>query len=231
MTKQNLVKALTLLAVILIFALAYPYIKEYASLSYVKTKQADFMAYYEANRLPVLVGYFLLYVAVTALSLPGAAIMTLLAGALFGLVVGVVLVSFASTLGATSAFLVARFLFGDSLQKKYGDKLQKINDGVEREGAFYLFTMRLIPAFPFFLINLLMALTTMPALTFYWVSQAGMFAGTVVFVYAGTELAKINDLKDILSPTLIAAFVAIGVLPLVAKKTVAFIRARRGDTT
>ena len=230
MTKQNLIKALTLLAVVLMFAFAYPHIQEYASLSHIKSRQADFMAYYDANRLPVLAGYFLLYVVVTALSLPGAAIMTVLAGALFGLFTGVVLVSFASALGATLAFLVARFLFGDSLQKKYGDKLKKINDGVAREGAFYLFTMRLIPAFPFFLINLLMALTTMPALTFYWVSQIGMLAGTVVFVYAGTELAKINDLKDVLSPTLVAAFVAVGILPLAAKKAVAILRARRGET-
>ena len=227
MKKQTIIKIGVLALLLLGIIVAYPYVKEYTSLEFIKSKQADFATYYEANRFLVLVSYFLLYVVVTALSLPGAAVMTLLAGALFGLAIGVLLVSFASAIGATLAFLVARFLFGKTLQEKYGDKLQKINEGVEREGAFYLFTMRLIPAFPFFLINLLMALTKIPTLTFYWVSQAGMFAGTCVFIYAGTELAKINAIKDILSPTLIAAFIAIGLLPLIAKKIVAAIRARR----
>lgn len=211
-----------------LFAAAYPYLKEYASLEYIQAQHAAFQAYYAQHQAAVLAGYFGLYVAVTALSLPGAAILTLLAGALFGLVTGVILVSFASSIGATLAFLAARFLIGDALQKRYGGTaaFQKINAGVESEGAFYLFTMRLIPAFPFFLVNLLMALTRLPAATFYWVSQVGMFLGTIVFVYAGTELAKISSVKEILSPTLIAAFVAIGVLPLASKKIVALLRRR-----
>lgn len=227
MKKETIVKIGLIALLSIAIIAAYPHVKEYASLEFIKSKQADFSAYYADNRLLVLISYFLLYVAVTALSLPGAAVMTLLAGALFGLAVGTLLVSFASAIGATLAFLVARFLFGETLQQKYGDKLKKINEGVEREGAFYLFTMRLIPAFPFFLINLLMALTKIPTFTFYWVSQTGMFAGTCVFVYAGTELAKISAVGDILSPTLIAAFVAIGLLPLAAKKIVAAIRRRR----
>ena len=146
MNKQTLTKIAVLAVVVILFAVAYPYIKEYASLDYIKSQQNEFKEYYEANRVLVLGGYLLLYIACTALSLPGAALLTLLAGALFGLVVGVILVSFASSIGATLAFLVARFLLGDTLQQKYGDKLEKINKGVEREGAFYLFTMRLIPA-------------------------------------------------------------------------------------
>lgn len=230
MNKTTIIKIAVFAAIVIAFAVAYPYVKEYTSLEFVKSKQAEFTAYYEANRVAVLGGYFLLYVFATALSLPGAAVLTVLAGALFGLVVGTILVSFASSIGATLAFLAARFLFGDALQKKYGsnEALAKINEGVAREGGFYLFTMRLIPAFPFFLINLLMALTKIRALTFYWVSQLGMFAGTVVFVYAGTALAELESLKDILSPQLIAAFVAIGLLPLLSKKIIALLRRRRG---
>ena len=232
MRKQTIIKIAVLTAIVALFAVAYPTVKEYTSLDYVKSQQAEFTAYYAANRLAVLGGYFVLYVFAVALSLPGAAVLTLLAGALFGLVVGTILVSFASSIGATLAFLAARFLFGDALQKKYGstEVLKKINDGVAREGGFYLFTMRLIPAFPFFLINLLMALTKIRAVTFYWVSQVGMFAGTVVYVYAGTALAELESLGDILSPPLIAAFVAIGLLPLLSKKIITLLRARRGDT-
>ena len=156
--------------------------------------------------------------------------MTLVAGALFGVWVGTLLVSFASTIGATLAFLVARFVLGESLQEKYGDRLKVINDGMEREGAFYLFALRLIPAFPFFLVNLLMALTRIPIWTFYWVSQTGMLAGTVAYVYAGTELAKVESAGDVLSPTLLMAFVVLGLLPLVAKRGVAWVRMRRQTT-
>lgn len=199
---------------------------EYASLGYIQERQTAFQEYYAENKALVLISFFAGYIAVTALSLPGAAVMTLLAGALFGLIAGVVVVSFASSIGATLAFLVARFVLGESLQKKYADKLQKINEGVEREGKFYLFTMRLIPAFPFFLINILMGLTTIPAVSFYWVSQLGMLAGTVVYVFAGTQLAEIKSLGDILSPGLIAAFVALGVFPLAAKKTIGLLHRR-----
>ena len=226
MSKQLLTKIGLGLGLVAVFIALYTQFGEYASLDYIKEKQGEFKAYYAENQALVLAVFFVGYVVVTALSLPGAAIMTLLAGALFGLTVGVLTVSFASSIGATLAFLAARFLLGDSLQKKYGDKLQKINEGVEREGKFYLFTMRLIPAFPFFLINILMGLTTISALAFYWVSQLGMLAGTVVFVFAGTQLAEIKSLGDILSPGLIAAFVALGVFPLAAKKIVALVHRR-----
>jgi pyruvate/2-oxoglutarate dehydrogenase complex dihydrolipoamide dehydrogenase (E3) component/uncharacterized membrane protein YdjX (TVP38/TMEM64 family) len=168
-----------------------------------------------------------IYVIVTALSFPGAAVMTLVAGAIFGLLWGTVIVSFASTIGATLAFLASRFLLRDGIQKKFGDKLKAINDGVTKEGGFYLFTMRLVPAFPFFVINLVMGLTTIKTRTFFWVSQLGMLAGTLVFVNAGTELAKITSLKGILSPGLIGAFVLLGIFPIIAKKIIDTFKARK----
>ncbi|MBR7888786.1 FAD-dependent oxidoreductase [Marinomonas sp. A79] len=178
---------------------------------------------------PVLVGgaFLVLYVIVTALSLPGAAIMTLAAGALFGLGWGLLIVSFASTIGATLAFLVARYLLQETVQKRFGDRLKAINEGVEKEGAFYLFTLRLVPLFPFFLINLLMGLTTIRAVTFYWASQLGMLAGTLVFVNAGTQLGQLESLSGILSPSLLFSFVLLGVFPLLAKKLLNVIKARR----
>lgn len=171
--------------------------------------------------------FFLIYIAVTALSLPGAAVMTLAAGALFGLFTGLILVSFASTIGATLAFLVSRYLLHDAVQSRFGDKLKAINQGIERDGAFYLFTLRLVPVFPFFLINLLMGLTPMRTGTFYWVSQLGMFAGTVVFVNAGTQLAAIDSPAGILSPALIVSFALLGVFPLIARRIVEVIQKRK----
>jgi pyruvate/2-oxoglutarate dehydrogenase complex dihydrolipoamide dehydrogenase (E3) component/uncharacterized membrane protein YdjX (TVP38/TMEM64 family) len=167
-----------------------------------------------ANTAMALAAFFLVYVAVTALSLPGAAIMTLAGGALFGLLAGTIVVSFASSLGATLAFLASRFLFRDAVRAKFGQRLAAFEDGVRRDGAFYLFSLRLVPAFPFFLVNLLMGLTPIRTGTYYLVSQVGMLPATVVFVYAGTQLAQIDSLAGILSPGLIGAFVAIGLLPL-----------------
>ncbi|ETX12277.1 pyridine nucleotide-disulfide oxidoreductase [Marinomonas ushuaiensis DSM 15871] len=178
---------------------------------------------------PVLVtgGFLLLYVAVTALSLPGAVIMTLAAGALFGLVLGTVIVSFASSIGATLAFLASRYLLQSTVQKRFGDRLKAFNEGVEKDGAFYLFTLRLVPVFPFFLINLVMGLTKLRAFTFYWASQLGMLVGTVIYVNAGTQLGQLESLSGILSPSLLFSFVLLGVLPLIAKKIVEIIKARR----
>ncbi|KJS04205.1 MAG: pyridine nucleotide-disulfide oxidoreductase [Gammaproteobacteria bacterium BRH_c0] len=181
------------------------------------------------NSAPVLValGFLLFYVAVTALSLPGAAVMTVAAGAFFGLWWGTLIVSFASSIGATVAFLVSRYLFREWVQKRFGDRLKAINDGVAREGAFYLFTLRLVPVFPFFLINLLMALTPIRTWTFYWVSQVGMLAGTLVYVNAGTQLARIDSLGGLLSPQLLLSFVLLGIFPLLAKKIVALVQRQR----
>ena len=153
--------------------------------------------------------------------------MTLGGGAFFGLFAGTVIVSFASSIGATLAMLIARFLLRDFVQSRFASQMETINSGINKEGGFYLFTLRLVPAVPFLVINLGMGLTSLRALTFYWVSQLGMFPGTLVYINAGSELAKIESLGDILSPTLIGSFVLLGIFPLLVKKILAFI-AKRG---
>lgn len=198
-------------------------------LSFERLQEArgDIVAARDAAPILFSAGYFLIYVVVTALSLPGAAIMTLAGGAVFGLGWGLLLVSFASTIGATLAFLVARFIARDAVQKRYRQRLAAINEGVAREGAFYLFTLRLVPVFPFFLINIVMALTPMRTWTFYWVSQLGMLPGTAVYVNAGTQIGQLEGPGGILSPGLIGSFVLLGVFPLIAKKIVDAVKARR----
>jgi pyruvate/2-oxoglutarate dehydrogenase complex dihydrolipoamide dehydrogenase (E3) component/uncharacterized membrane protein YdjX (TVP38/TMEM64 family) len=197
------------------------------SLDYFKSQQAAIEAYRAAQPALTAGLFFAIYVAVTGLSLPGAAIMTLVAGAIFGLLWGTLIVSFASTIGATLAFLVSRFVLRDWVQGQFGDKLKAINTGMEKEGGFYLFTLRLIPIFPFFVINLAMGLTPIRTWTFYWVSQVGMLAGTLVYVNAGTQIARIDSLQGILSPPLLGSFVLLGLFPLIASKIVALIKARR----
>jgi pyruvate/2-oxoglutarate dehydrogenase complex dihydrolipoamide dehydrogenase (E3) component/uncharacterized membrane protein YdjX (TVP38/TMEM64 family) len=199
----------------------------YFSLDTFKSQQAAIENWRAAQPLTAALLFFLAYVAVTGLSLPGAALMTLAAGAIFGLLWGSLLVSFASSIGATLAFLASRFLLRDWVQARFGERLRAINQGVGKEGGFYLFTLRLVPVFPFFMINLLMGLTPMPAATFYWVSQVGMLAGTLVYVNAGTQLAGISGLSGILSPGLIASFALLGIFPLIAKKIVDGIKARK----
>ena len=199
-------------------------LQQYATLDYIKQQQQTLLEYYAQNTLLVLSIFGFTYVLVTALSLPAAAVLTLLGGGLFGLPVGLVMVSFASTIGATLAFLMARFLARDYVQKNYSKQLAKINAGFEREGAFYLFALRLVPAFPFFMINVVMALMPIRTRTFYWVSQLGMLPGTAIYVYAGTQLAQIESLSDIVSPSLLIAFAFLGLFPLVAKKLVQLMR-------
>ncbi len=170
--------------------------------------------------------YVVVYILMAALSLPGALVMTLAGGAIFGVLVGTVLVSLASTVGATCAFLASRYLLGQSIQTRFADKLVAINEGVRREGAFYLFSLRLIPVFPFFVVNLLMGLTPLPARTFFWVSQLGMLPGTLVYVNAGTQLSQLQSLQGILSPALLLSFVAIGILPVLSKKLLQWLQKR-----
>ena len=200
---------------------------QYLSLSYIKQRQSEFAALYVNRSLLVIGMFFVAYVAVTALSLPGAAIMTLAGGAIFGVLVGTLVVSFASSIGATLAFLMSRYVLRDSIQAKFGNRLAEINKGIEKDGAFYLFTLRLVPLIPFFVINLLMGLTRIKTGVFYVASQIGMLAGTLVFVNAGTQLARIDSLRGILSPGLIASFVLLGVFPLIAKRTVEAVQARK----
>ncbi|MBK7300117.1 MAG: TVP38/TMEM64 family protein [Moraxellaceae bacterium] len=181
----------------------------------------------QASPVMVAFTFALAYVVVTAFSLPGAAVMTLASGALFGLVWGAVIASFASSIGALLAFSASRYLLKDMVQTRFGSHLQAINDGVAREGAFYLFTLRLVPLFPFFLINLLMGLTPIKAKTFYLVSQIGMLAGTIVYVNAGTQLAQLQSLSGIMSPSLLFSFVLLGIFPFIAKRITSQIQQKR----
>ncbi|MDU9050935.1 MAG: VTT domain-containing protein [Candidatus Electrothrix sp. Rat3] len=194
--------------------------KEYLSLTFLKSSLRLLQSFYTEHQLLTIAGYMVLYILITALSLPGALIMSLGGGALFGLWLGFLLVSFASTIGATLAFLAARFLFKDAIQNRFGEKLGAINKGIEQDGAFYLFTLRLVPVFPFFIINLVMGLTPIRAAVFYLVSQVGMLPGTLVYVNAGTQLGRIKSASGILSPGLLFSFALLGVFPLVAKKLV-----------
>lgn len=225
---MKLSKALLLagigVAVVLFFALD---LGRFLSLAYLKESQASFAALYAQSPWFVRGAYFAAYVAVASLSLPGAAILTLAGGGVLGLGWGLLLVSFASTLGATVSFLMARFVLQASVQARFGNRLAEINRGVERDGPLYLFSLRLIPVVPFFVINLAMGLTTMRTWTFYWVSQLGMLAGTAVYVNAGTQLAQIQSLRDIVSPGLLGSFVLLGLFPLVARKVMDAVQRRK----
>ena len=215
------------LLVVVVVAYWFFDIDRYLSLEGIKAAQAQLHSWRSGSPLLAGLSFFVLYIAVTALSLPGAAVLTLAGGAFFGLFWGLVIISFASTIGATLAFLVARFILRDSVQSRFGDRLQTINKGMEKEGAFYLFTLRLVPIFPFFLINLLMGLTPISTQTFYWVSQVGMLAGTAVYVNAGTQLAQLEGLSGILSPGLLGSFALLGIFPLLAKKVIGLMQARK----
>jgi uncharacterized membrane protein YdjX (TVP38/TMEM64 family) len=212
---------LLVLAALLIAAFIALDLGQYLRFEYLQASRDHFAGLF-ATRPAMMIGAFLLiYITATALSLPGATILTLAGGAVFGLGWGLVLVSFASSIGATLAFLAARFLAREWVQKKFGDQMAAINKGVEKEGAFYLFSLRLVPLIPFFAINLMMGVTPMKTWTFYWVSQLGMLAGTVVYVNAGTQLAQLSSPADILSAPLVASFVLLGLFPLAAKKLLA----------
>lgn len=221
-------KILLLAAVAVALVAAYKTgLTDYLTFAELKARQADLQIYYEQNPWQMIGGYFALYVLCTALSLPGATILTLGAGAVFGLLTGIVLVSFASTLGATLAFLFTRYLLRASVEAKFKAQLDSINRGIEKEGAFYLFTLRLVPVFPFFLINMVMGLTKMPVLVYALVSQVGMLLGTVIYVNAGTQLSQLDGVAGILSPGIIGSFVLLGLLPLVAKKLIDYLKAQK----
>ncbi|MBI5848906.1 MAG: TVP38/TMEM64 family protein [Nitrospirae bacterium] len=197
------------------------------SLAFVKESQQRFVSLYADHGVAVIAAYMAMYISVTALSLPGATVMSLAGGAIFGLWRGTVIISFASSIGATLACFGSRYILRDWVQKKFGDRLSVIDRGIAEEGAFYLFTLRLIPVFPFFMINLLMGLTKIPLRTFYWVSQLGMLAGTIVYVNAGQELGKIDSLSGILSPGLIISFTLLGLFPVCTKKLFDWYRKKR----
>ena len=227
--KNKQIKILLLIAVFtIVVALFFNFdLHKYMTLEYLISSKAFFISSYEKYPILVLGSYFLFYIVITALSLPGAVWMTLGGGAIFGLFAGTVIVSFASSIGATLAMLIARFLLRDWVQSRFASQMEIINSGINKEGGFYLFTLRLVPAVPFLVINLGMGLTSLRTLNFYWVSQLGMLPGTLVYINAGSELAKIDSLNDILSPTLIGSFALLGTFPLLFKKMLAFIAKRR----
>ena len=223
-------KAKIALAIVLVALIAAFFIfdlQQFFSLEFLKSQKDALNQRYNDN--PLLIGgaFFAIYVAFAALALPAATILTLAGGAIFGFWTGVLLVSFASTIGATLAFVFTRFLFHDAVQSKFGDRLETINQGIESEGAFYVFGMRLVPLFPFVMVNSVLALTKLKTWTFYWASQLGMLAGTAVYVNAGTQLAQIDSLAGIANPKLIGSFVLLGVFPILAKKALGFIKSRQ----
>ena len=206
-----------LIAIVLILLLFFD-VHHYLTLEYLKSSKDKLNVYYQDYPLLVLGTYFVIYLASTAFSLPGAALLSLAGGALFGLTAGTLVVSFASTIGATLAMLIARVLMRDWVKSRFASRVKKINSGMLKEGAFYLFTLRLLPAVPFFIINLVMGLTPLRTVTFFWVSQLGMLPATLVYVNAGSELGKIQSIDDILSPQLIISFLLLGIFPLLIKK-------------
>ncbi len=218
---KKLLIGLVLVATIILLATQFG---QYFTLENAKQQQALLAEYIENNFATAALIYFFTYVAVTAFSIPGAAVVTLLGAALFGFITSIFLVSFASTIGATLAFLSSRYLLRDWVQTKFGTKLETLNQGIEKDGAFYLFSLRLIPVFPFFLINLLMGLTPISTARFYLVSQLGMLPGTMVYLNAGTQLANIDSLSGIVSPSVLASFVLLGLFPVITKWVMAKLR-------
>ncbi|WP_104202487.1 FAD-dependent oxidoreductase [Billgrantia saliphila] len=215
------------LIVVLVVAFFLSGVDELLTLTNLQAEQARFQAWLVRDPVTVIGGFFAIYVLMAALSLPGATLLTVLGGALFGLGWGLLIISFASSLGATLAALIARTLLRGPLERRFAPQLERINAGIRREGAFYLFTLRLIPLFPFFVINLVMGLTRMRLWTFYWISQLGMLPGTAVYVNAGRELGELQSLSGILSPGLVGSFVLIGLFPWMARALVAVVRRRR----
>ena len=197
---------------------------QYFSLEYLKAQKDALNDLYQSKPVLILSIFFFAYVAMAALALPAATILTLAGGAIFGFWTGLIVVSFASTIGATIAFILTRYLFHDAIQNKFGDRLQAINTGIEREGAFYVFGLRLVPLFPFVVVNSVLGLTKLKTITFYWASQIGMLAGTAVYVNAGTQLANIDNLGDVANPKLLLSFALLGVFPIIAKYALAFLK-------
>ena len=228
MEKKPGFKIVILLAILGLSSIFFLFdLDQYFSLVNLKNELDAFKEYYSQNKVMTMAIYMTIYILVTALSLPGAVVMTLAGGALFGLFYGTLLVSFASAIGATLAFLVSRYMFKDWVQHKFSSKLSAINKGIDKEGGFYLFTLRLVPLFPFFVINLVMGLTTIRTFVFYIVSQVGMFPGTIVFINAGTQLAKIESPSQILSLNIILSFALLGIFPIIAKRITAIIRQQK----
>jgi uncharacterized membrane protein YdjX (TVP38/TMEM64 family) len=222
-------KLVVLVAFVAVAVVLYLNFADVFNLANLVEREGQLRAWQDESPLAVIGVVFLIYVAATGFSLPGATVLTLMVGWYFGFVRGFILVSFASTMGATLAFLFSRFLLRDFIQRRFGERLDKFNAALEKEGAFFLFTLRLIPAVPFFVVNLVMGLTPLRTSTFWWVSQLGMVPGTMAYVYAGASVPDLqtlaqNGVKGIISPQLIVAFVILGLLPITMKKIIGKIK-------
>ena len=226
--KRDMMKKIAVLILILTIVAAFKFfhLSQYLTLAHIKESGQEYAELYKEHKALVIAGYMMIYILATSLSLPGAVVLTIAGGALFGLLTGTIIVSFASTIGATLACFVSRFFLRNWVEQKFSDKIGKVNEGIKKEGAFYLFSLRLIPIFPFWLINLVMGITKMRLVTFYWISQVGMLPATVVYVNAGKELARIDSLKGILSLELLGSFALLGIFPLAAKRIIALYRKR-----
>ena len=225
MDKKKIILASTIL--IIIFSFFAFDLQNHLNFENLKNSQQNINSYYLENSTLTIFLFFIIYVLAISFSLPGAAILTILAGAIFGLLIGVVIVSFASTIGATISFLSSRYILRNYVEKKFPKILEKVNKGIEKEGNLYLFSLRLIPLFPFFVINLVMGLTKIKTSTFYLVTQIGALAGTIVYVNAGSQLSQIESLSEILSPGLIFAFVLLGIFPFVVKYIMKFFKKKK----
>ncbi len=225
--KKIALVALFITAITLFFVMD---LGQYLNLAYIKSQQQVINDYYVQNPVKTGLIFFISYILITGVSLPGAGIMTLAGGAIFGVVWGTILVSFGSVFGATMAFLIARYLFHDYIQHRFSHRLERINKGIREEGDLYLFTIRFVPIFPFFIVNTLMALTPIKTLNFAVVSQIGMLVPTIIFVNAGTQLARIESPGDVLSLELLLSFALLGIFPILAKKTLIYIRKKKHES-
>lgn len=223
---KNKILILTIVAIAAVLFFVFD-LDKFLTLEYLKSSREEFQVFYDQNPFLTVFSFFFAYILIVGLNLPGAAALGLAGGAMFGFTVGVLTISFASSIGATLACFFSRYLFRDYVQRKFGDRLEKVNQGIEKEGAFYLFTMRLIPAIPFVVINLVMGLTPIRLRTFYWVSQIGMLPGTMVFVNAGKELGQIDSLSGIVQPGVLISFALLGIFPLVVKRVMGLVKQRR----
>ena len=226
--KPPYLKLLIVLSIALLVGLFFSLdLQQYLTLDHLKSRHSFYLEYYEQNQIKSLCIYFVIFFVLIILSIPGITVVSLAGGALFGFPITLLLTSFADALGSTVVFLASRYLFGNSLQARYSDRLRVINKGVNQEGPFYLFSLRLIPFFPCCLINLLMGVTTIQITTFYWVTQMGKLPYTILYINAGTQLARLESVLDIFSPGIIISFVLIGLFPLISKKSLQWVRIRK----
>ena len=224
MSQKTLKISLLLFLISLIILFFIFEMNQYSSLQNVKIQYQNLLHYYDKNNLLIHIIFIFIYIITTSLSLPFALALTLIGGALFGFWYGLILVSFGSTIGATIAFLIARFIGYEYVRKNYKNQLSKFYNGFKKEGAFYLFALRMVPLFPFFMINIITALMPIKTWTFYWVSQVGMLPGTILYVFAGTQLSEIKSLSDIMSPTIIVTFILIGFFPILVKEIFKYLK-------